>query len=273
VPRSELAALLRSARHEQGITRSRVGAALGVPAGLVGRWEHGDAVPDPEQVRALAGVLRVGPDTADAWLGLRTSSRAPVTVEIVSSPSSSTTSLIGLVEPAPPPPATGAPGRPGGGARRRADERARRAARTAGDRRRRAVQRAGDEARRSTGRTATGAAELPVFAPDLLEERSHVIATVNSGSVFPVPGSGHSIEKLTYSTGAPTYRVTAEDRMVYRSRWMRVVLIMVGLAALLWWAVAQLGDGWDAVLDLFRSDEAPVTTVEAAVLWLPALRR
>lgn len=97
-----------------------------------------------------------------------------------------------------------------------------------------------------------------------------MIATVNTGAVFPVPGERRIIDKLTYSTAAPTYRATEEDRMVYRSRWIRVVLIMAGLAALLWWAVAQLGDGWDAVLDLFRSDDAPTTTIGALVLgWLP----
>ena len=127
------------------------------------------------------------------------------------------------------------------------------------------MERAGDEARRLSGRTSTGVPAPPVFAPDLLEERSHVIATVNSGSVFPVPGSRRTIDKLTYSTGAPTYRATPEDRMVYRSRWMRVVLIMIGLVALLWWAVAQLGDGWGAVLDLFRSDQGPSTSVGAMV--------
>jgi hypothetical protein len=55
--------------------------------------------------------------------------------------------------------------------------------------------------------------------------------------------------------------------MVYQSRRARVVLIMLALAALLWWAVAQLGAGWDAVLDLFRSEEATGTTVGAVAPW------
>jgi transcriptional regulator with XRE-family HTH domain len=258
VSRSELARALRAARHDRGFTQSRLSARLGVPVTVLGRWEHGEAVPDADEVRAVAGALSVEPDTVDSWLELRSRVVRPaagpepetLTVEILPA-------RVAVAEPPPPPPAEP------NGSRRRARERSRRAAQRDGGRERRSRQRAGDEARRLAGRTRQGASDPPVFAPDLLEERSHVIATVNSGTVFPVPGSRRTIERLTYSTGAPTYRVTPEERMVYHSRWMRVVLVMLALAALLWWAVAQLGDGWDAVLDLFRSKESPGTTVGA----------
>jgi transcriptional regulator with XRE-family HTH domain len=277
VARSELALALRAARHERGITQSRLSAALGVPAALVGRWEHGEAVPDTNQVGALGDALGVDRRTAETWLELRTrvlAGRRPeprgdatVTDEILPPP---VRTSVAVAEPPPPPPA--ADQRPRARGRvRRSQERARRAARSSQVTQSRATERAGDEARRRSGRSAAGMTAPPVFAPDLLEERSHVIATVNSGAVFPVPGSRRTIDKLTYSTGAPTYRVTVEDRMVYRSRWMRVVLILLGLLTLLWWAVTQLGDGWDAVLDLFRSDDAPTTTIGALILWfLPA---
>jgi hypothetical protein len=105
-----------------------------------------------------------------------------------------------------------------------------------------------------------------VFAPDVIEERSHIKATVNRGSVFPIPASRQAVDKFTYGAGAPTYRRTPEDRMVYRSRWMRLVLVLVAMMALLGWAWAQLGEGWDAVIDLFR-DQEPEPTVEALRAW------
>ena len=92
-------------------------------------------------------------------------------------------------------------------------------------------------------------------------------ATVNTGVVFPVPGSRDTIDKLTYSTGDPTYGSTIEERLLYVNRWVRLALILVALGALLWWAVGQLGDGWDAVLDLFRSEEEP-SVGALALLWV-----
>jgi hypothetical protein len=131
----------------------------------------------------------------------------------------------------------------------------------------RAAERESDGARRDEARTAAGVPEPPVFAPDLIEDRSHIRATVNRGAVFPIPAPRSVVDKYTYSTAAPTFRSTPEERMVYLTRWIRVALVLVALATVLAWAWIELGNGWDAVIDLFRGDEESVPVVDALRLW------
>jgi hypothetical protein len=243
------------------MTRVRLAASLGVPTARVAGWESGAAVPGPSEVRALARVFGLDAAEAAHWTEWCAGAAAPapeatIAVEIVPAAHGD------IFSPAPEP--------VGVGARRRADATERRFAHRRTNAARRRSDRAGDEARRAR-RSSGGAAPAPVFAPDLVGAHPRVAATVNSGAVFPVPGARRTVDRLTYSTIAPTYRTTPEERLVYRSRWMRLLLVMIALVALLWWAVTQLGDGWGAVLDLFRNED-PADRVGAVLWWLALVR-
>lgn len=285
--RSEFGQAMRSRRRAVGITRSRLAARLDVPVVRLDRWEHGDEVPGPVELGGLASAL--GLDTAEAarWAELCAAPSVPQgalpRAAPVGAAAAAATVAVEVLPAArvgadpwdrhdPPGVRRAADGSPGD-ERRRAARRARRKRTEARALHRarvaegREAQRAGDTRRRIEGRTGPAASPPPVFAPNLIEDRSHIRATVNRGSVFPVPASRATVDRYTYSTGGPTYRATPEDRMVYRARWMRVVLVLVALAALLGWAWAQLGDGWDAVIDLFRGGETAPTPEPLGFWW------
>lgn len=287
--RSELGRALRTARRAAGITQTRLAERLGVPANRLVRWELGEAVPTRAELRGLARHLGVGTAEAarwSAWVGDGPGvpgTPAPavdggtIAVEIVPARAVSAdpwgvTAASALLERPRDEDATAR--RHAAAVRRRARVAERRTARReARERHRRSVaveraaERKSDGTRRAESRTAAGVPEPPVFAPDLIEDRSHIKATVNRGAVFPIPAPRSVVDKYTYSTAAPTFRSTPEERLVYLTRWIRVALALVALVAVLAWAWNELGHGWDAVIDLFRGDDEPIPVVDALRLW------
>jgi hypothetical protein len=241
------------------MTRSRLAAALAVPISRVTRWEIGGTTPSPSEVRALARELRLDPAEAAQWTEWCAGGPAPVTVAVEIIPP-------GDSMPSPDPFGGNENDVPAGeaGARRRSEVIAGRRQRRTERQARRRSGRTADDTRRGR-RASAGAGE--VFAPNLLAPSRAPATAVNTGAVFPVPATPRTVDRLTYSSAAPTYRTTAEDRTVYRSRWLRVALVLVALVALLWWAAAQLGDGWGALLDLFHSNDEPAEVVDALLWW------
>ncbi|NQV07626.1 helix-turn-helix transcriptional regulator [bacterium] len=86
------------------------------------------------------------------------------------------------------------------------------------------------------------------------------------GAVFPMPDGGDEIERITYSTAEPSFGSNAADRLIYLSRRLRVILVLIAMGAALFWAVTELGDGWNALIDLFTGggDEIVDEVVGAA---------
>lgn len=59
---------LRACRRARGIPRAAVARALATRPVIIGRWERGEAVPNPDQARALAALLDLPAEAAAAWL-------------------------------------------------------------------------------------------------------------------------------------------------------------------------------------------------------------
>jgi hypothetical protein len=95
---------------------------------------------------------------------------------------------------------------------------------------------------------------LPMAVPGSLAAQVAAPAgAVNTGSVFPVPDTRRQSEMVTYHSveGAGS----SDDRIMYATRVLLTVAVLVGLAGLLWWAVGAFGEGLSSVLDLFRGEE------------------
>jgi len=82
--RSELGRTTRRRRLELGVSQSRIADAIGVSPLQVGRWERGEDLPEPTQMRALAEALELEPDAAETWLAVAESH--VLSVEIVGDP-------------------------------------------------------------------------------------------------------------------------------------------------------------------------------------------
>lgn len=65
---SRFGSALRERRLAAGISETGLATALGVRLSQVRAWERGDSVPDPQTIRALAGVLRLESTTTLDWL-------------------------------------------------------------------------------------------------------------------------------------------------------------------------------------------------------------
>ena len=86
------------------------------------------------------------------------------------------------------------------------------------------------------------------------------------GAVFPMPDGGDEVERVTYSMAEPSFGSNGTDRLIYLSRRLRVLLVLIAMGAALFWAVTELGDGWNALIDLFTGggDEIVDEVVGAA---------
>ncbi|MCJ7726732.1 MAG: helix-turn-helix transcriptional regulator [Acidimicrobiia bacterium] len=277
---SELGRSARRRRLELGVSQSRIAEVVGVSPMHLGRWERGDDVPSPSQMRALAAALEMGPDTAETWLeevGART-----LTVEIVADP------LVPPEQPiddgldgdpwsAPPekrirPPrldraalihggnGTGAgsatavipivPVAPDPSIERllkrqaRLDERRLRRELIASHR---------EEQVRTTAETRLRIAERTQTASRPARPVPAPAGAANTGSVFPVPDTKRGSERVTYQGIGEV--PAGRDRLIYTLRVVGTVIALVAGAGLLWWAFGSLTDGLGAVFDLFRGGE------------------
>ena len=64
----ELLSALRTLRETVGLTAQQLAAKVGVPAGTVGDWEQGAAMPKARQVGQLAQALGISPEEVRAAL-------------------------------------------------------------------------------------------------------------------------------------------------------------------------------------------------------------
>jgi len=58
---------LHGRRSARGMSRATLAHAVGVRPVIIGRWERGEGIPTPGQVRALAGLLELPPALAADW--------------------------------------------------------------------------------------------------------------------------------------------------------------------------------------------------------------
>ena len=289
----------RRRRIELGLSQSRVASSLGVSATQIGRWERGEAVPTPAQLRALAEILDLEQAEVEVWLDdLTLEAGGPtVSIEIVPDPAPSDPWELPPRKRVSPPVLDRAAlvgrrngrrnGRPakvidgtgqdadGNGAsewylRRRAwrDERRIRREITAERRRKEETEAARRQVEREARQARTG--PLPVAVPGRLAAQVAAPAgAANTGSVFPVPDTRKRSEMVTYhsvegGTGS-------DERLTYTSRVLMTIAVLVGLAALLWWALGAFGEGIGSVLDLFRGEETepdPIVDALRLIGWV-----
>lgn len=298
---SELSHGIRRRRTALGMSQSRVGAALGVSPLQVGRWERGEDVPDPSQVKGLASVLGADDATREAWIDEAERSVLPVRI-VRAAPT-----RVPTVAPAPPPDgdpwstppehrvapprldraaligrraaggttANGTNGNGSGGdvgtgagsgerSLRRAarrDERRVRRELTLAHRERRAVAAVAAH-RRIVEEAAARTGPLPMPA-----RAPAPAGSANTGAVFPVPDTKRGSERVTYEGlgEVPPQR----ERLLYVLRLVGTVAALVVLAGLLWWAVGSLGDGLGAVVDLLRGGGGSDAPPEGLVFLFP----
>jgi len=58
---------LRARRRARGLNRATLAQAAGTRPVIIGRWERGEGVPTPAQVRVLADVLELPPSLSADW--------------------------------------------------------------------------------------------------------------------------------------------------------------------------------------------------------------
>ncbi len=105
------------------------------------------------------------------------------------------------------------------------------------------------------------------YEPHQYTPDSHLgeyLSIANTGSAFPIPDKPKAQKKYPYSQGPPTLK---RDWPKY---WLRTFLMLVVLgilAGILAWSVFELGEGWSAVVDLFRDNtpEEPIGELTDAV--------
>ncbi|MCB2224615.1 MAG: helix-turn-helix domain-containing protein [Actinobacteria bacterium] len=287
---------MRQRRRELGLSQTRVAHALGVSPLLVGRWERGEADPDPLQMRALADALEMAPAAADEWAA----AAAPVLpVEIVPVPRPV---LAPALDPDPwavPPEKRIAPPRldrealmgrrdpaeaNGGPATETAvvpltagpdptvERLLRRQARSDERRLRRRLhaerraERAWETAEIRRREVADAAAARLAAVPAAPRRRAPAPAgAANTGVVFPVPDTKRGSERVTYEGVGDGEAVRERGRYVLRVA--ATAAVLAALAVLLWWAVGSLGDGLGAVVDLLRGRSGETGEV-AGLMWL-----
>ena len=278
---------VRRRRLELGLSQSRLAETIGVPPTQIGRWERGDGRPTEQQIRSLALALGLDADEASAWAGVP---EAPLlAVEIISEPSITIGDGPALLAPpiagaaadpwglrsAEPAAASGliaSPSAADGSSgrvvppearlsstertlRRRArlDERRIKRELTAASRAARELATSRARQRREMEAAALRRGTLPMLEPGFAP--APPAGAANTGSVFPVPDTRHSSERVTYRSQTPMS--PRKEKARYSSRIVLTVAILVTMAGLLLWALGALGDGLGAVLDLVRSGGEP----------------
>jgi transcriptional regulator with XRE-family HTH domain len=162
---------LRACRRARGIPRAALAQALATRPVIIGRWERGEAVPNPDQARALAALLDLPAEAAADWLS--------------------------------------------------------------------AAEQVEAEADRGWRLPGRGSARWP-----------------SSGAAGTVPGPKPA-------AGPRSYLDDRGERRRYLLRWALTLAILGALAIGLMWALGELGDGWRAVVDLWR-DNSPADDLTGA---------
>ena len=245
---TELGRSLREQRRALGLTRSRLADRTGISSLDLTRWERGEALPDADQVMALAEA--VGFDEAETrrWLDTVVTvdlTGPDVAVELLESPDPpsdpfavSRTSLVKSPQPrlvdrllAPFRSKEGNGASTGG---------------SSGD--------ASVTELRPTRRTAP-ARPAPSASRGLVREPRY--APNQLPSVFPDPPmEGYDPAVHVYSAAPATYPGPGdEDR--YLLRRIRTTGVLIGLGLVLWWAFGSLWDGFGDVIELFRAPTMP----------------
>jgi transcriptional regulator with XRE-family HTH domain len=236
---TELARTLRERRRALGLTRTRLADRSGIPAGDLGKWERGEAVPNPDQIGLLADAVGLDDEETQAWLD------AVITVDVTDPEIS-----VELVEPAGP----------------RANPFSQRLTplRDDSSRLERIRARVGELGRNAPSPIATverlGKPTRPRPAPSA---RTGLVADPvgRTGrelpSVFPDTQVGSLDPTVTVYSTAPSTYPSPDDEQMYLLRRIRTASVLLGLGIILWWAFGALGEGVGDVLDLFRAPAVP----------------
>ncbi len=219
---TELARTLRERRRALGLTRTRLADRSGIPAVDLGRWERGEAVPNPDQIGLLADAVGLDDEETQAWLD------AAITVDLTDPEIA-----VELIEPSGPP----------------ANPFSQRLTplRVDASRLERIRARVGELGRnvsspRPTPSARTGLVAQPIGRPD--RELPSVFPDTQVGSFDPAV--------RVYSTAPSTYP-SPDDVQMYLLRRIRTASVLLGLGIILWWAFGALSEGVGDVFDLFRS--------------------
>jgi transcriptional regulator with XRE-family HTH domain len=104
---------------------------------------------------------------------------------------------------------------------------------------------------------ARGAAESPAGRGGPSSHVEGYLSIANTGSAFPIPGDAKGRQGYPYGDAGPAVE---RDWRRYLLRTLALLVVLGALAALAVWAIFELGEGWSAVIDLFRND-SPGTSV------------
>lgn len=231
LPVTELARALRERRRALGLTRTRLADQTGLTASELARWERAEAIPTPEQITLLAEAVGMDDSEVQAWLEVsaRIDLTGPeVAVQLVDAPGPPSDPFLKRVMPQ----------RSGG---------------SLFDRVRSALQ-----GRRPIGtldrdRPRVVAPARPAPKADIGLVRRPVVTRRELPSVFPDATQGaYDPVVRVYSTAPSTYPGPGEVR-VYALRRIRTAIVLIVLGLVLWWALGALGQGFNDVLDLFRT--------------------
>ena len=94
--------------------------------------------------------------------------------------------------------------------------------------------------------------------------------SVNVGSAFPVPSTGHNPGTVRYSE--TSLEEAKKETWLYRARRIATIVALMVLALIGMWAVGELAKGWAAFLELFGDGEETETTLGALGMirgWTP----
>ncbi len=232
---TELARTLRERRRALGLTRTRLADRSGIPAGDLGKWERGEAVPSPDQIGLLADAVGLDDEETQAWLD------AVITVDVTDPEIA-----VELIEgPGPRPNPFSqrlTPLRDDSSRLERIRARVGELGRNAPSPIAAAERLAKPTPPRPAPSARTGLVAQPVGRTD--RELPSVFPDTQVGSFDPAV--------RVYSTAPSTYPDPDEEQM-YLLRRIRTASVLLGLGIILWWAFGALGEGFGDVLDLFRA--------------------
>ncbi len=235
---TELGRTLRERRRALGLTRTRLADRSGITAADLGKWERGEAVPEPDQIGLLADAVGLDDRETQAWLDA-----------VIAVDATDPEIAVELIEPAEP----------------RANPFSQRLKPTRADSSRveRIRARVGE-----LGRNAP----LPFAAVDRLVKPAppRTAPSARTGLVAePVGRAGRELPSVFPDTQAGSFDSTVRvystatsildpgDQSMYRLRRIRTASVLLGFGIILWWAFGALGEGVGDVLDLFREPPGP----------------
>ena len=234
---TELGRTLRGRRRALGLTRTRLADRSGITAADLGKWERGEAVPEPDQIGLLADAVGLDDRETQAWLDA-----------VIAVDATDPEIAVELIEPVGP---------------RANPFSQRKPIRADSSRAERIRARVGE-----LGRNAP----LPFAAVDRLVKSAppRTAPSARTGLVAePVGPTGRELPSVFPDTQAGSFDSTVRvystatsipdpgDQSMYRLRRIRTASVLLGFGIILWWAFGALGEGVGDVLDLFRELPGP----------------